>query len=263
MKAEIQNFNSTQGGNMDSLKNKLGRQPVLGVISNIYSSELVEYLGYRGFDYFVIDLEHAPISFEKIAHIIRAGLLAGISVLVRPFSNNNLSVYLDLGAEGFMIPNVESVEVVKYIVDDCLYPPLGKRGIGANFSNRQGMIKDFGSYQEESNAAFFLIPQIESLKGVEIASQISKMSFVNGIIVGSRDLANSMGHKGDYNHFEVKKTIEKIKTNVINNKGTYCYLVRDPYVDIPQEKNPFLLISIQSVLNYGSQSFLKLKNQQS
>src|SRR6188508_1524597 len=116
----------------DPFKLRLRRRDVMfGCFVGQPSPALAEMVGYAGFDYVILDLEHGPTGLETLENMLRAAQAAGAASLVRlpsPAQADILRV-LDAGADGILVPHVESVADAQAVVAHAYYPPAGQRGI--------------------------------------------------------------------------------------------------------------------------------------
>src|SRR2546422_106015 len=106
------------------------KKAALGLYSRSASPTLIEFMGYLGLDYAVVDLEHTSIDLGMVEHLIRAAALADLSILVRvPVGDRGIvSRVLDIGANGVVFPHVNSKQDALDAVALAKYAPLGKRG---------------------------------------------------------------------------------------------------------------------------------------
>ena len=116
----------------DLFKLRLRRRDVMfGCFVGQPSPAIAEMVGYAGFDYVIVDLEHGPTGLETLENMLRAAQAAGAASLVRlpsPAQADILRV-LDAGADGILVPHVESAADARAVVAHAYYPPAGQRGI--------------------------------------------------------------------------------------------------------------------------------------
>jgi 2-keto-3-deoxy-L-rhamnonate aldolase RhmA len=169
--------------------------PVLGTWIKIPAMEIMELVALAGFDFVVIDLEHSTINLESAYQLIGTALLTGVSPLVRvPGLDPGLvQRILDAGAEGIMVPHVDTVEQARAAVSAIRFPPLGARGVGS--TGRAGAWgalprADYLRYGQQEVA---LVAQIESAIGAQNAGAIAALEGVDALLVGAADLSVSEG----------------------------------------------------------------------
>lgn len=167
--------------------------PALGTWVKLPAMESVELVAQAGFDFVVIDLEHSAMSTESAYRQIGVAALAGVSPIVRvPNLDAGLvGRLLDAGAEGIMLPHVDTVGHAQDAVRAMRFPPLGERGVGP--TSRAGA---WGALPREEYVRFaqeevVLIAQIESATAAASADAIAAVPGVDALLVGAADLSMS------------------------------------------------------------------------
>ena len=244
-----------------SLRDRLGKTPLLGVLSSIDSPELVETLGFMGVDFFVADGESAIVSHTALSDLVRAGNLAGVPVLFRtPISDPKmLGPYLGTGISGLLIPDVESPSHLADTLKAVRFPPDGVRSIGACQATDYGLTGSMAEFQEEENRRFVVIAQIESQAGVDAVEDIILVPGVDAVNVGTRDLANSLGKRGDVNDPQVKECVSRVRVAMKGSPVVFCQVLRnDQEMEsaLSEGSMMFLLMTVP-LLNHGLKPFLK------
>lgn len=159
---------------VNRLKEKLRTgQKVFGLIASIPAALTVEMIGHAGYDFVIIDMEHVMINPETVEHMIRAAEATYITTLVRvpEVDTKQILRVLDSGAQGIVIPHVESREQMEKLVQAAKYSPLGKRSLssGRPAAFGKGSLVD---YMKQANEQIMLVPMIESRLGVERIADI-------------------------------------------------------------------------------------------
>lgn len=185
---------------MNSLLEKArAHQPTVGTFTHMKSTVAVEALGMSGLDYVLIDTEHCPSTIETVSACVTAANAAGITPLVRinEISRSAVLQPLDIGAQGLIVPAVETVEEVRRLIRYAKFAPLGNRGFcptrdgGWGFdaeSARGGAV-----YMDRCNRETLLIPQCETVGCLEHIEEIAALEGVDGIFVGPMDLSIALG----------------------------------------------------------------------
>lgn len=195
--------------------NKLRRRiksgvPSLGLsISSWASPDLAEYLGYAGWDYVWMDVEHGSYSLNDVAHISRACDVAGISSLARigePNGPADLLGHLETGIQGIVVPHVQSRADVELMVEGCRYPPVGKRGAGAMRPASFG-IGNSADFYGDNDDQVLVIALVEDRKGIENIDEIVSVPELDVLLVGPGDLSLDMGLAGKKGAPEVTAAI--------------------------------------------------------
>jgi 2-dehydro-3-deoxyglucarate aldolase len=188
----------------------LARERLIGCWASLSSPISSEVLGYSGFDWLLIDSEHAPNDLSTIMLQLMALKDSSSAAVVRPQWAEPvlLKRLLDLGVYNFLMPFVESAEQASLAVAATRYPPRGIRGIAvAQRSNRYGHVPD---YFERINDNITVLVQIESRLAVDAVEEIAKVDGVDGLFIGPSDLSASLGHFGKPNHPEVQAAMAHV-----------------------------------------------------
>lgn len=163
-----------------------------------------------GFDYLFIDCEHNSMDVSVTAEICVAALGQQITPIVRvvgkePFHSTRA---LDNGAQGVMIPHVDTAEEARAIVDALRYPPLGHRSI-----SRASPLIGFESepleeFMRQANEEIMLVMMLESPGAIEQADAIAAVPGVDALLIGTNDLCAEMGIHGQFGHERVAAAYE-------------------------------------------------------
>lgn len=147
-------------------------------------------LALAGFDFVVLDMEHSAIELPTIQNLVLAGQAAGLAVLVRPSGTDAglIGRILDTGANGLMVPHVDSAERARAIVAQTRFPPLGRRGFSP-LMRFDALARPLA----ELNDSTFLVLQIEGRAAIENAAAIAAVPGFDALFVGPYDLALSLG----------------------------------------------------------------------
>ena len=200
--------------NTNTMKAKLkAGQPVFGVQVDADWPELVEVLGHVGFDWVFLDAEHGPLSEATIVQMVRAAETAGITPVVRVPRNEPETIlrYLETGVAGIVVPQVNSGEEARRIVQAVKYPPVGARGIGASRASGYGF--KFGGGEEfrrRANAETIIIALLENVRGVENLDDILAVDGIDVVFVGPADLSASMGGEIGFEVPAVRKLVDEV-----------------------------------------------------
>jgi 2-keto-3-deoxy-L-rhamnonate aldolase RhmA len=163
-----------------------------------------------GFDWLVIDAEHAPFTLESIERCLMA-LSGGRAVpIVRVPSNDPVIIkqVLDLGAEGVLVPDVSSAEEARRAVAACKYPPEGIRGFGPRRASDYYRATD--DYIQMANTGVLVAIQIEHIRAIKDLRQILAVPGVDVVVVGPMDLSASLGLLGQLDHPRVVEAIDQV-----------------------------------------------------
>ncbi|MEO0343438.1 MAG: HpcH/HpaI aldolase/citrate lyase family protein [Pseudomonadota bacterium] len=188
--------------------------PQLGTWNMINAPMVSEIVASAGFDWSVIDMEHAPNDVERVMQQLQAFGAYSTVPMVRPPSTEPVSTkrLMDLGAPSLLFPMVNSAEEAAAAVAGVRYPPNGKRGMaGVHRGHRFGRISDYLERIEDETC---VIVQAESKQAVENIDEIAKTPGVDGVFFGPADLATDMGFLGTAGQPEVWTVIEECAARV-------------------------------------------------
>lgn len=189
----------------------------VGCYITIPSEIVAEIICNMPYDFIVVDLEHSVVSIEDAQNIIRIAQLYNKKSLVRVSSNNTVEIkkVLDAGADGIIVPMINTVEEAKQAIKNSFYPPVGIRGVGLARGQMYG--KNFYSYLEKvKEKDIEIIVQFEHIDVMENVDEILSLDGINGFMIGPYDFTASMGIHGQFDNplFLDKLTI----INNINKK---------------------------------------------
>ncbi len=185
-----------------------GRQ-LVGLWSSLSSAAATEILADSGFDWILIDTEHAPNETPMVADQLRAASLGTASPVVRPAWNDPvvLKRLLDVGVQTLLVPFVQSAEEAARAVAATRYPPRGIRGVASvHRANRYGRV---AGYFDQADGGMCVLVQLETRAAVDALEAIAAVEGIDGLFIGPSDLAASLGHLGNNAHPEVRETIER------------------------------------------------------
>jgi 2-dehydro-3-deoxyglucarate aldolase len=183
---------------------------VFGGWTSLAHPQITEIMSRAGFDFIGIDIEHSTISQEQSQRIIAASHANGTLCLPRIASHNMETIkrLLDSGADGIIVPMVETTEDVQDIIRWCKYSPVGKRSFG--ISRAQGYGFDFEEYARSWNSVSSIIIQIESIEGVDNIDEILAFDEVDGAMIGPYDLSGSLGIPGQLDNPKLTAAGKKV-----------------------------------------------------
>ena len=192
-------------------KRLLAGEAVLGTFVGADSADLVEILGISGFDFVILDMEHAPGTPQSIMGQMRAAEGRGMSVLTRLPNIGRTTVLraLDIGVSGILAPQVNDAAAARAFIDASLYPPLGCRGFAGTRATGYGSAASIPDYLAEADSDLLRAVQCETEQAVLNIGDIAGIGHIDMIFVGPYDLSLSLGVPGDLFH---PKMIESVNT---------------------------------------------------
>lgn len=198
---------------MTSVKRKLAdNQPVIGTFGKFSSPTAVEILGYLGFDFVILDMEHSSLDYSQIEHLIQAADAAGISTVVRVPGSEESPILrvLDTGSQGIQAPGVDSPEAARKVVEAARYQPLGSRGLSYSTRAARYTLKDKGQHLLACEQEQLVVVQIESKEGMDNIEEIGQVAGIDVLFLGPADLSNSLGIPGQTNHPLVQAALKRL-----------------------------------------------------
>jgi 4-hydroxy-2-oxoheptanedioate aldolase len=191
---------------------------VFGVMITIPGPRVVELCGLAGFDYVVIDAEHAPIDVAMAEDMVRAAELVNVTPLVRVPSHDPRVIlrYLDSGAQGVMVPQVNSATEAARIVSAVKYAPLGTRGLGSGRAAAYGQEISQPEYAKHANNETMIIAQLEHIDALAELPGILKVDGIDAFEIGLADISQSLGLAGEKLNPKVLSVARQFATAVIS-----------------------------------------------
>tara|TARA_B110000503_G_scaffold66306_1_gene103962 strand:- start:8980 stop:9714 length:735 start_codon:yes stop_codon:yes gene_type:complete len=212
------------------------RTASIGSWITINNSSIAEIMADAGFDWLCVDLEHSTIDYSETQQLILAIQSKGLRAFVRVGENNTRIIkrVLDAGADGIIVPSVNSALEAQKAVNSVKYPPEGKRGVGLARAQSYGF--EFESYRDIKSKEITLIVQIEHINAIEELDSIIQTEGVDGTFIGPYDLSGSMGKPGDWGAVEVQKAISTYEETAKKYNKLMGFHVTPPDYLLVEEK---------------------------
>ena len=197
------------------------REQTIGSWLTFPCEATAEIMARAGFDWLVLDMEHAPLGVAEAARPIRVIDLAGLPAICRLPSNDPAIAkgVLDAGAMGIMVPYVSSAEEARRAVASAYYPPDGNRGVG--LARAQAYGRGLEAYRGRMQESLVVIAMIETREGVEQAGAIAATPGLDGLLIGPYDLSASMGQIGKLDHPSVQAAGARVR-QAAESAGIAC-----------------------------------------
>ncbi|OTA18497.1 2,4-dihydroxyhept-2-ene-1,7-dioic acid aldolase [Xenorhabdus vietnamensis] len=198
---------------MDQLTNKFKHalktgHPQIGLWLGLCSGYSAELLAGTGFDWLLIDGEHAPNDISTILAQLQGIAPYPSQPVVRPAWNDPVIIkqLLDIGAQTLLLPMIQNAEQAREAVRATRYPPAGIRGVGSALAraSRWNRIPD---YLSRANDEMCVLVQVETREALQNLPEIAAVEGVDGVFIGPADLSADMGHIGNPQHPEVQAAI--------------------------------------------------------
>lgn len=168
---------------------------LLGTWVKIPSLETVELLALAGFDFVVVDMEHAPHALDRAYELILTAQAVGMGALVRLPGSEAATIQplLDAGADGLLVPRITDLTVADAITRRMVFAPRGERGLGLTSRAGKWGLGSMPEYLARGDGQCLRMIQLEDWATLEAAAQFAALEHVNGIFIGHGDLFLSSG----------------------------------------------------------------------
>lgn len=244
-------------------KSKLQKNlPVYGVLSSSPDPYLAEIVGLVGFDYYMLDAEHGPLTPANAVNVARACDAVDITPLVRVGQNDMKLVlqYLDAGMMGVMMPGLTTAVSIQQFVQGIKYPPEGSRGLGPGRSANYmlGTPAEQAAYVAAANEQILILPQFEEISLLEKLPELTAVPGVDGFVIGPRDLALSMGYADSANHPDVQQRIDEA-IGIIRQAGLWVGITASSQTHARQQiarGAAIILTTIPGLIQAGAMQML-------
>lgn len=202
-----------------TLKSKLkGNKITIGSWITIGHPSIAEIMGNAGFEWLTIDMEHNSIDPAMMQTMIATIQSKDIAALIRVPKNEEVVIKhtMDAGADGVIVPMINSREDAIQAVNYVKYPPEGKRGVGLSRAQNYGL--GFDEYKNWLKDHVVIVAQIEHIDGIHNITEIILTPGIDAVMIGPYDLSASLGYPGEYNRNEVRDALDLFeeKCSLIN-----------------------------------------------
>lgn len=246
--------------NYTLLKDSLKDKTLHGSFVTFGLGDIAEYTAKLGFDYIIIDNEHGILDHSIISNMVRASQCQGVPAIVRCTNDNSDNIHkaLDMGADGILIPVINTAEEAKKAVVSSLYAPQGERGI-AYFTRAAsyGMLENKDEYLKKSNDEIFISIQIETALAIKNLDEILDVEGIDMFFIGPNDLAASLGISAFSDEMQ---NIIKITIDKIIKKGKVAGIFANDAESAKKYEEwgaSFILTSIIKYMTEGSRKYLR------
>jgi 4-hydroxy-2-oxoheptanedioate aldolase len=187
---------------MHLLKEHLNnKQFILGtMLSEVSTPNVMRMLKGGGFSYVIVDCEHGYFDYSQAAALI--GIANGIQlpVIIRipEIKREVITKYMDMGADGLLVPMTNTKEDIEQVVQYAKYAPLGQRGISTQRAHTEYNPPALGEYMKQANDRTIILAQIETRQGVKNVRDILSVEGVDAALIGPNDMACDCGTPGNF-----------------------------------------------------------------
>lgn len=171
-----------------------GARP-LGIFISSYDPAVTDIMASAGVDFVVLDAEHGRFSLSDLENHVRAANAGGVIAFVRVLDGapTRIQSMLDLGAQGILVPKVESAAEAAAAVDASRYAPRGKRGMCPACNAGGYGMEGWSRRVDASDENVMIIPVLETVRGIENAAEILGVEGIDVALFGPGDLSADMG----------------------------------------------------------------------
>lgn len=227
------------------------QQAQIGLWLGSTSPYIAELCASTGYDWVLIDGEHAPNTVQTMLAQLQAVAAYPVAPVVRPVDSNPalLKQLSDIGGRNFLIPMMESADEASQVVSALRYPPQGTRGIGTALA-RAALWGGVTDYLAKANEELCILCQVETVAGLAALDDILQVEGVDGVFIGPADLAASLGYPGQSGHPVVVEAISTAMQRIVAS-GKAAGILQ---VDVAQAKTyldlgaTFVAVGVDMVL---------------
>ena len=237
------------------IKQKLAAGEVAYIASGLIHPDAIDAFGPAGFDGVWLEGEHGGVDPGELGNLTRACDIWGMTSVVRVNRNDQNLIYrtFDLGAQGIVVPHVNTKEETLNVVEGGKFGPVGKRGM---YSGRQGYGVD--DYFAVANDETLLVVLIEDIVAVQNLEAILTVDHIDVFFVAPSDLASSMGHTGDMDHPEAVAVRDKaLRTIVESGRIAGALAWNNTAAQLVDQGIRFLMTPANAWLADGAADFLE------
>lgn len=205
------------------------RQPQVGLWLSMADPYMAEVSATAGFDWLLIDGEHAPNDLRSTLAALQAVAPHPTQPVVRAVHGDTALIkqLLDIGARSLLVPMVDTADQARALVSATRYPPRGIRGVGSAVG-RASQWSARADYLDAADDEVCLLVQVETVTALSNLAAICEVEGVDGVFIGPADLAASMGHRGRPGHPEVQAAIEAAMRTIVASGKAAGTLTSDP-----------------------------------
>jgi 2-keto-3-deoxy-L-rhamnonate aldolase RhmA len=198
----------------------------LGMQMYTHDPDLIEIVGYTGFDFVMLDMEHNRTNPETMVHLIRAAEVSGLTPLVRVGANDAFLIRsaVESGAQGIVVPHVKTADEARAAMVAGHYPPEGRCGICPAIRASGYSQENWEEYMAASNRQIMFIPLLEDIEAIDNAEEIIGLLKPgrDAVGVGGADITNALlkeeGERVQWAHPYLREANQKVKA-ISDKKG--------------------------------------------
>jgi 4-hydroxy-2-oxoheptanedioate aldolase len=193
-------------------------QPKMGIFINSHSPTVAEQIAHSGYDWLLVDTQHGPMGYEQLSAMLMAVASGRAKSLVRVGSYSDragIQQALDLGADGILVPYINTAREAEEAVSCCRYPTAGTRSVyfPQRSTNQAGLL----GYVGNANKNIVVALQVETASCIRNIEEIAAVPGVDILFLGQNDLCMSMGlyEKYEFPHMYTSKELGQATDKLI------------------------------------------------
>src|SRR4051812_21527349 len=195
-------------------------QPKMGLFVNSHSPTVAEQLAHSGYDWLLVDTQHGPMGYEKLSAMLCAIQNGGAKSMVRVAGYHDragIQQALDLGADGVLVPYINTADEARQAVSCARYPTEGTRSVyfPQRSTNKAGLL----GYVGNANKNIIIALQVETASCIENMEEIAAVPGVDILFLGQNDLCMSMGlyEKYEFPHMYTSPELGAATDKLVKN----------------------------------------------
>jgi 4-hydroxy-2-oxoheptanedioate aldolase len=246
--------------NRTKAKLKAG-EPAFGCSLMFPSVQLVEMLGYAGFDWVLLDCEHGSLSLADVELMAIAADAAGITAIARPRTNSSADIQsmMDRGVMGVQVPHVNTAEDARRAVAAVKFGPGAGRGLAAGTRpDSWGLGGTMPDFTAAANEQSLVCVQLEHEAAIRNVDELLRVEGVDVFFIGPSDLSQSMGHPGNPGAPAVAAAIAETRAKIVAaGKIPGLPATTDNVASLLGAGVRYIYTHLPRLLGAGSAAFLK------
>ncbi len=187
--------------------------------SQLRSPEVIKILAAAGIQWSFLDGEHGGFDLETLQDLCQTAVRVGLCPIVRvgELQYTLVARALDCGAQGILLPRVESPEILARAVTWTRFPPLGVRGFGLTPAHLEYERASFPQIIEHQNQHTMVVLQIETKLAVERREELLSVPGIDAVMIGPSDLSISLGVPGEFEHPKLVEAMELVRDSCLKH----------------------------------------------
>src|SRR5580704_8873674 len=195
-------------------------RPKLGLFVNSHSPTVAEQLAHSGYDWLLVDSQHGPMGYETLSAMLAGIAQGGAKSLVRVagyHDRGGIQQSLDTGADGILVPYINTAEEARQAISCCRYPTAGTRSV--YFPQRSMNKKGLLGYAGKANENVIIALQVETADCIKNIDEIAAVPGVDMLFLGQNDLCMSMGlyEKYEFPHMYTSPELAAATNKLVEN----------------------------------------------